>query len=367
MNVPLLDLVRQYKSIEPQVNSAIAEVLSTQHFILGPKVTDLEKKIAEYCGAKYASACASGTDAILLALMALGVGPGDEVITTPFTFFATAGCISRLCAKPVFVDIEPDTYNMDPDLLERAITKRTKAIIPVHLFGQCADMDRINAVAGKHGVPVVEDAAQAIGSQYKGRRAGTLGAVAAFSFFPSKNLGAYGDGGIITTNDQKLYDLISILRVHGSKPKYFHKYIGINSRLDALQAAILLVKLPFLDKWNDARRANAVAYDKSLAKLPVGRPAASHDSFHIYNQYTLRVEKRDEMRAFLQSKGVGTEIYYPVPLHLQECYAPLGYKEGSMPVSEKAAKEVLSLPIFPELTSEEHSYVAASIAEFPGR
>jgi len=364
MNVPLLDLTRQYSSIEPQIKAVVEEVMKSQYFIMGPRVVDLEKKIAEYCGAKYACGCASGTDAILLSLMALGVGPGDEVVTTPFTFFATAGCISRLCAKPVFVDIDPSTYNINPDLIERAITSRTKAIIPVHLFGQCADMDPINAVAQKHGIPVIEDAAQAIGAKYKGKRAGTLGTIAAFSFFPSKNLGAFGDGGIITTDDQKLYDLVSILRVHGSKPKYFHKYIGINSRLDALQAAILLVKLPHLDKWNEGRRANAASYNKLLSGMSVGLPTEQGGLYHIYNQYTVRVPRRDECREYLKSKGVGTEIYYPVPLHLQECYASLGYGRGALPAAEKAADEVMSLPIFPELTAAERQHVATALAEF---
>ena len=364
MKVPLIDLTRQYATIETQVKDAIDEVLSTQQFILGPKVKELEERIAAFCGTKYAVACASGTDALLLSLMALGVGNGDEVITTPFTFFATGGSISRLGATPVFVDIDRATYNIDPDLIEGSITARTKAIIPVHLFGQCADMDWINEIARRRNLPVVEDAAQAIGALYGGRPAGSLGTLGAFSFFPTKNLGAYGDGGVITTNDRDLFEKLSILRVHGSQPKYYHKVIGINSRLDAIQAAILLVKMPFIQEWNEARRANAAAYNKLLEGLPVGVPAEAENCRHIYNQYTVRVAERDQLIEFLKSKGVGTEIYYPVGLHLQECYADLGYQEGSLPESEKAAREVVSLPIFPELTPEERKYTADCIAEF---
>ncbi len=366
MKVPLLDLTRQFAQIEPQVREVLDEVLSSQHFIMGPRVQELEKKIAAYCGTKYAVACASGSDALLLALWALGVGPGDEVITTPFTFFATAGSVSRLGATPVFVDIEPDTFNINPDLIESCITENTRAIIPVHLFGQCADMDWINEVAARHNVPVIEDAAQAIGARYKGRRAGALSAMGAFSFFPSKNLGAFGDGGIVTTNDDRLHDLLAILRLHGSQPKYYHKIIGMNSRLDALQAAILIVKLQHLDRWNEGRRTNAAIYDHLFDGADVLTPTARPDSYHIYNQYTMRVSRRDELRESLKNKGIGTEIYYPVPLHLQECYASLGYEEGSLPVSEQAAREVISLPIFPELSREEMEYVASAVREFAG-
>lgn len=365
MQVPLLDLTRQYASIEPDIKEAIDEVLISQHFIMGPKVKELEERIADYCGVKHAVACASGSDALLLALWALGVGPGDEVITSPFTFFATAGSISRLGATPVFVDILADTYNIDPDLIEPAITENTKAILPVHLFGQCAQMDRINEVAQRHGLPVIEDAAQAVGAGYNGRRAGALGTMGAFSFFPTKNLGACGDGGIVTTDDDDLHDMLSILRLHGARPKYYHKYIGMNSRLDALQAAILLVKLPHLDRWNEARRANAARYNELLAGVSaVDTPVEKEGRRHIYNQYTLRVEKRDALRDFLKDRGVGTEIYYPVPLHRQECYAALGYEEGSLPVAEKAAAEVLSLPVFGELTADETAYVAETIEQF---
>jgi len=364
MEVPLLDLTRQYASIEPDVKEAIEEVLASQRFIMGPKVRELEEEIADYCGVRHAVACASGSDAILLALWALGVGPGDEVITTPFTFFATGGSISRLGATPVFVDILGDTYNINPDLIESCITENTKAIMPVHLFGQCADMDWINEIAARHGLPVVEDAAQAIGAGYNSRRAGSLGTAGAFSFFPTKNLGAYGDGGIVTTDDDELYDRMSILRLHGSRPKYYHKHIGMNSRLDALQAAVLLVKLPHLDRWNESRRANAARYGELFEGSPVVTPVEAPGRRHIYNQYTIRVAERDALREFLKGRGIGSEIYYPVPLHLQECYAALGYEEGSMPVAEQAAREVLSLPVFPELTAEEMEYVAETIKEF---
>lgn len=365
MQVPLLDLTRQYASIEPDVKEAIDEVLASQRFIMGPKVKELEERIADYCGVKHAVGCASGSDALLLALWALGVGPGDEVITSPFTFFATAGSISRLGATPVFIDILGDTYNINPDLIESCITENTKAILPVHLFGQCAEMDWINEIAGRHGLPVIEDAAQAVGAEYNGRRAGALGRVGALSFFPTKNLGACGDAGMVTTDDDDLYDMLSILRLHGARPKYYHKHIGMNSRLDALQAAILLVKLPHLDRWNQARRANAARYDELLAGANgVVTPVEKEGRRHIYNQYTIRVEKRDELRDFLKEKGVGTEIYYPVPLHRQECYADLGYEEGSLPVAEKAAGEVLSLPVFGELTAHETAYVARAIEEF---
>lgn len=367
MNVPLLDLKRQYATLEKDIKAAVDEVLASQYFIMGPKVKELEERIAEYCGTKYAVGCASGSDAILLSLMSIGIGPGDEVITTPFTFFATAGYISRLGAKPVFVDVETDTFNIDPELIEPAITENTRAIMPVHLFGQCADMDPINDIAARHGLKVVEDAAQAIGSAYKGRRAGGLGDVAAFSFFPTKNLGACGDGGVVTTDDDSLYEMASILRLHGSRPKYYHKYIGVNSRLDALQAAILLVKLPHLDDWNEGRRTNAAHYNSLLGGAGVTTPAERSDCRHIYNQYTLRAARRDELRAFLKENGVNTEIYYPVPLHLQECYRDLGYEEGSLPVAETAAGEVLSLPIFPELTAEERIYVSEKLAEFKER
>jgi dTDP-4-amino-4,6-dideoxygalactose transaminase len=305
---------------------------------------------------------------LLLSLMALGVGHGDEVITVPFTFFATAGAISRLGAKPVFVDILPDTFNLDPAKLEQAITARTKAIIPVHLFGQCADMAAINRIANSRKVPVIEDACQAIGAAQNGARAGLLGTTGCFSFFPSKNLGGFGDGGLITTNDQALADSLSMLRVHGSRVRYLHDAIGINSRLDALQAAVLHIKLKYLDQWAEGRRRNAARYELLFREAGllehVMLPATASGNFHVYNQYTIRVSRRDDLRAYLKEKGVGTEIYYPLPMHLQNCYKDLGYQKGSFPVSEQAAEQVLSLPIYAELSDDQLGYVVETIAHF---
>jgi dTDP-4-amino-4,6-dideoxygalactose transaminase len=326
------------------------------------------RRFATYTGSAHGIGVASGSDALLLALMALGVKAGDEVVTVPFTFFATAGAISRLGAKPVFIDIRPDDFNMDPALLERAITKRTKAIIPVHLFGQCADMDAINAIARRHNIGVIEDACQAIGARQKGRHAGVLGDVACFSFFPSKNLGGFGDAGMVTTNDKALAESIAMLRVHGSRVRYVHEAIGINSRLDALQAAVLLVKLKHLDQWAEGRRRNAARYVQlfSEAKLAdrLTLPAVGPDNFHVFNQFTIRVQKRDELRSYLKDQGVGSEVYYPLPLHLQNCYRDLGYQKGAFPQSERAAEEVLSLPIYAELSDEQLQYVVQTIASF---
>jgi dTDP-4-amino-4,6-dideoxygalactose transaminase len=364
MKVPLLDLKAQYAQIRDEVRRVVDEVMDSQYFILGPQVQAFEGEIAAYVGAEHAIGCASGTDAILLALMALGLGPGDEVITTPFTFFATGGCISRLCAKPVYVDIEEDTFNIDPAQIRAAITEKTKAIIPVHLFGQCADMDAIAGVAGE--VPVIEDAAQALSAEYKGKKSGTLGTVACFSFFPSKNLGGFGDGGIVTTDDEALGEKVRMLRVHGAKQKYYHDMIGLNSRLDALQAAILRVKLPYLDGWSDGRAANARRYAQLFEGSNVVTPVAKPYARHVYNQYTIRVQDRDGLQARLKERDIGCAIYYPVPLHLQQCYADLGYKEGDLPVAEKAAKEVISIPVYPELTDDMMQYVADTIREFTG-
>ena len=368
VNVPLLDLKAQYHQIKEEIDAAVAEVFESQYFILGPKVKAFEERIAAYTGASYAIGCASGTDALLLALMALDVGPGDEVITTPYTFFATAGSIARLGAKPVFCDILPDTYNIDPDAIEAAITPKTKAIIPVHLYGLVADMDRILAIAVKNGIPVIEDAAQAIGSGSPWGDAGTLGHIGCFSFFPSKNLGGAGDGGMMTTNDESIAASLGILRVHGSKPKYYHSVVGVNSRLDALQAVVLDVKLNYLESWSEARRANAAMYNGLFADRGlldrISVPVTPEGFTHIFNQYVIRTPKRDELRDCLKEKGVGTEIYYPVPLHLQECFAGLGYGEDSMPVSEKAAAETLALPIYPELTDDMQAYVVDAIADF---
>jgi len=364
MKVPLLDLKAQYATIREKVRPVVDAVMDSQYFILGPEVEAFEKEVAAYVGAKHAIACASGTDAILLALMALGVGPGDEVVTTPFTFFATGGCVSRVGAKPVFVDIEEDTFNIDPAAIAQAITPRTKAILPVHLFGQCADMDPILEAAGS--IPVIEDAAQALSSAYKGKKAGTLATVACFSFFPSKNLGGFGDGGMMTTNDDALAEKLRILRVHGASKKYFHKVIGVNSRLDALQATVLRVKLPCLEAWSDARAAHARCYAELFAGSKVVTPVAKPYGRHVYNQYTLRAANRDGLEAHLKSRDVGCAIYYPVPLHRQDCYADLGYREGSLPRAERAAREVLSIPVYPEMTDDMVRYVAASVREFTG-
>lgn len=368
MNVPLLDLKAQYRSIRTEVMAAIEATCDEQGFVLGPRVAALEESLAKYVGSRHAVGVASGSDALLLALMAMSVQAGDEVVTVPFTFFATGGAISRLGAKPVFVDIRSDTFNMDPHLLDRAITSRTKAIIPVHLFGQCAEMDTINAIAKRKGVGVIEDACQAIGAARKEVRAGALGDVGCFSFFPTKNLGGFGDGGLITTNDPALADAMAMLRVHGSRVRYVHEQIGINSRLDALQAAVLLVKLKYLDQWTDGRRRNAVRYERLFADTKllerVTLPTAEPVNFHVYNQFTIRAQKRDELRAYLKEKGVGTEVYYPLPLHLQNCYRHLGYNKGAFPVCERAAEEVLSLPIYAELMEDQQTYVVQVIADF---
>lgn len=371
MNVPLLDLKEQNAKLRPEIEAALGRVLDTNGFILGSEVAELERELAVYCGCKYAIACASGSDAIVLALMALDVGPGDEVITTPYSFFATVSAITRLGAIPVFVDIEPDTYNLDIAKIEEKITSKTKAIEPVHLFGQCVDMAAMMALANDRGIPVVEDAAQAIGSEEKGVRAGAMGAIGCFSFYPSKNLGGMGDGGFLTTNDDVLNKKLLALRVHGSEERYYHKYVGLNSRLDGFQGAVLRVKLPHLDEWTERRQANAARYrtlftDRGMAEeilLPVER----HEVRHIYNQYVIAVpNRRDELRAYMTEKGIGTDIYYPVPLHLQECFAYLGYREGDLPVSERAARETLALPIYPEMRPEQQSAVVDAIAEFFG-
>ena len=368
MNVPLLDLKAQYRVIKPEVLSAIEAVCDEQGFVLGPRVVAFEEATAQYIGSRYAIGCASGSDALLLSLMAMGVKAGDEVITIPFTFFATAGAISRLGAKPVFVDIQPDTFNIDPALIEQAITPRTKAIIPVHLFGQCADMAAINEIAKRKKIYVIEDACQAIGAAQQGKRAGILGDTGCFSFFPSKNLGGFGDGGLITTNEKTLADSMAMLRVHGSQVRYLHEAVGINSRLDALQAAVLQVKLKYLDQWTEGRRRNAEQYQQLFVQARVDGwvtvPPTVAGNFHVYNQYTVRVQKRDELRNFLKDNGVGSEVYYPLPMHLQQCYRDLGYQKGAFPISEKAADEVLSLPVYPELTEPQLRYVVEVIESF---
>ncbi|MFM8541277.1 MAG: DegT/DnrJ/EryC1/StrS family aminotransferase [Nitrospira sp.] len=368
MHVPLLDLKAQYRTTKSEIMTAIEAVCDEQGFILGPRVLELERAIAHYVGSAHAVGCASGTDAILLALMAVGVGHGDEVITVPFTFFATTGSISRLGAKPVLVDIKADSFNIDPAQIEKKITAKTKAIIPVHLFGQCAEMEAITAIARKKTIPVIEDAAQAIGAARHGTKAGVLGAMGCFSFFPSKNLGGFGDGGMVTTDDKALADSLASLRVHGSKAKYVHDQIGFNSRLDALQAAILRVKLNHLDAWAEGRRANAVRYEGLFkeAKLAdhVTLPATTPGNHHVFNQFTIRARKRDALRDYLKEQGIGSEVYYPIPMHLQNCYKNLGHMKGDFPVSERASEEVLSLPIYAELTAEQQTYVVQTIAAF---
>jgi len=407
MNVPILDLTRQYETIKAEIDAAIQRVLDSGRFILGSEVKAFEKEIAEYCGAKHAIGVASGTDALFLSLRVLGVGPGDKVIVPSFTFFATAGVVHNVGATPVFVDIDPKTFNLDPAHLKQLFTYHpslvtdVKVIIPVHLYGQMADMDEIMAIAKKYNIAVVEDAAQAIGAEYRttsepvgssqlrvGRtgastsesaspqatdhkpqayKAGSLGNLGCFSFFPTKNLGAYGDGGMIVTNDDALANRVRILRVHGSKPKYFHHIVGTNSRLDAIQAAILRVKLPHLDEWTAVRQRVAARYDEQLRDVPgIETPYRASDRTHIFHQYTIRVLDggRDELRDFLKEQGIVTFVYYPLPLHLQGCFQELGYREGDLPQSELASQEVLSLPVFPELTDQEQSYVVRTIRAF---
>jgi len=423
MKVPLLDLRAQYKTIKDEIKESMEEVLESQHFILGPKVEALEDAIASYCGCKYGVGVSSGTDALLIALMVKGIGPGQGVITVPYTFFSTAGCVYRVGANPFFVDIDPLTYNIDPDaikkfievecnfdsnaskLVHKASGARIRAIIPVHLYGQCADMDGIMELANEYHLVVIEDGAQAIGAEClsiksgEPMRAGSMGHFGCFSFFPSKNLGGFGDGGMVTTNDAALAEKLKILRAHGSKPKYYHHLVGGNFRLDALQAAVLLVKLKYLDTWSNKRRQNAAYYsslfqqsglvekgfvfppkavwESGSAINPQSPPAIASPQArragairnpklvgHIYNQYVIRAKRRDELRAYLGEHGVGTEVYYPLPLHLQSCFAELGYKAGDFPESEKAAAETLALPIYPELEPGQQEYVVARVNSF---
>ena len=375
MNIPLLDLKAQYSTIKKEIGHAIKEVFKSQHFILGPKVEELEKNIAVYADTKFAVGVSSGTDALLVSLMALDIKPGDEIITTPFTFFSTAGVIARLNATPVFIDIDPVTYNIDPKKIEPAVTEKTKAIIPVHLFGQSADMDPILEIAKKFSLYIIEDAAQTIGAEYKAKRAGSIGDLGIFSFFPSKNLGGYGDGGMVVTHNENLYEKIKSLRVHGSKPKYYHKIVGGNFRLDAIQAAVLNVKLKYLDQWSQKRRENADFFDRRFKEI--GLINNSHiktpepvyinngsKNYHIYNQYTIQAKNRDKLRLFLKENGIGAEIYYPLPLHLQECFEDLKYKKGYLLNSEKASEAVLSIPVYPELKNEQKEYIVQKIFNF---
>jgi dTDP-4-amino-4,6-dideoxygalactose transaminase len=375
MKVPLLDLKPQFAALEADIRRQIDDVLASQHFILGPKVEELEQKLAAYCNVKHALGVSSGTDAILLALWAVGVGPGDEVITTPYTFFATAGCIARLGARPVFVDVQPDSMNLDPAAAIAAMGPQTRAVLPVHLFGRCVDMAPLVEAARAHNIPVIEDAAQALGSEYRGQRAGGLGTIGCFSFFPSKNLGAFGDAGLVTTNDTALYERMKLMRAHGAQPKYFHKMVGGNFRLDALQAAVLLAKLPHLDGWTGARQRHVDAYRPVFAAAgltaphgPVMLPApvAAGDR-HVWNQFVIRGPRRDELMAHLKEAGVQTEIYYPRPMHLQACFAELGGREGQCPVAEACARDSLALPVYPELPTGAIAYVVDQVRAFYAR
>ena len=378
MNVPLLDLKAQYAPIREEIRKEIDEVCDAQYFILGPKVEAFEQHVAEYCGVPHAIGVSSGTDALLIAMMALGIGRGDAVITSPYTFFATGGCIARTGATPVFVDIDPVTFNIDPAQVRAALTApgkhleglSVKAIVPVHLYGQLADMTPLLDIAGEFGIKVIEDGAQAIGAEYPapegGRRAGALGDMGCFSFFPSKNLGGFGDGGMVTTRDADLAGHLRKLRNHGASPKYYHQFIGGNFRLDALQAAVLDVKLRHLDDWHAGRRANAARYTAAFESSAVQTPVAAYDGagvaqYHIYNQYIVRVPNRDAVRDALLAAGIGCEIYYPVPLHLQECFSTLGYRAGELPHSERAAQETLALPIYPELSDAQQDAVVSAI------
>jgi dTDP-4-amino-4,6-dideoxygalactose transaminase len=385
MKVPLLDLKPQYQSLKKELDEAILNVAESQYFILGPEVEKMEKAFCDYLNCKKTIGVSSGTDALLLALMGIGIGPGDEVIVPTYSFFATAGVVSRLNATPVMVDSDPVTFNIDPKQIEKKITTKTRAIIPVHLYGQSCDMDAIMEIARKHKLKVIEDAAQAIGVQYKDQKfVGTIGDIGCYSFFPSKNLGGYGDGGLIATNDEKLGEHLHILRVHGGYPKYYHKFIGGNFRIDAIQSAVINVKLPHLDNWSAKRRTNAETYNKLFVtaglaeetgktkfddKNKILLPRAVYKSsgtknYHIFNQYIIRVEKRDELRKFLSENEIGNEIYYPVPFHLQECFADLGYMKGDFPNAEFAADTSIALPIYPELNGEQIAFVVEKIKEF---
>jgi dTDP-4-amino-4,6-dideoxygalactose transaminase len=367
--IPLLDLEAQHRGLRDEILRAITRVVDSQHFIMGKEVKELEKEIARYTEVSHGIACASGSDALYLALLAAGIGPGDAVLTTPFSFFATAGAISRTGAVPVFVDIQPDTFNIDPALLAEAVKMkpRVKAIIPVHLFGGCADMDPILKIAADCGAIVIEDGAQSIGAEYKGRKAQSLGHVGCISFFPSKNLGGFGDGGMCLTSNPAFAEKMASLRLHGTTKKYYHTLLGTNSRLDTIQAAVLLVKFPLLDSWSERRAKNAERYRQILgaAALPITLPMeAPYQTRHVYNQFVIRGPRRDELKTYLQQHGVGTEVYYPLCLHLQPCYAGLGYQQGSMPESERASREVLALPIHADLTDEDIVYICQLIRSF---
>jgi dTDP-4-amino-4,6-dideoxygalactose transaminase len=367
MKVNFVDLKAQYQTIKPEIDSAIQDVISNTAFVLGKAVANFEQEFASYCGTKHCMGVNSGTSALIMALKALDIGDGDEVITTPNTFIATAEAISYAGAKPVFVDIEEKSYNLDPNKLEKAITKKTKAIIPVHLYGQPADMDPVLRIAAKKGIPVIEDSAQAHGAEYKGKKTGGLGMVACFSFYPGKNLGAYGEGGAVTTNDENIAQKVRMLRDHGSPKKFYHEFIGNNCRLEGIQGAVLSVKLKHLDKWNDGRRKNADLYRKYLKGTGVGLPEEMPYAKHVYHVFCVRVKNREKLIDFLKEKGIFTNIHYPIPIHLQKAYEFLGYKKGSFPVTEGCMDEILSLPMFAELTEEEIKYTADCIKEFYGK
>lgn len=369
MKVPLLDLKAQYATLRTELEPVVLNAMAESHYIMGPDVGEFEKDVQKYTTARHAIGCANGSDALRLALMAAGIGPGDEVLVPTYTFFATAGAVSLVGATPVFCDVEGDYYNLDSARLERHVTSRTKAIVPVHLYGQMADMDPIMKFAGERKLTVIEDGAQAIGARYKGREMGTIGHMATLSFFPSKNLGCAGDGGMMLTNDDTLAERLRILRVHGSKPKYYHQLVGFNSRLDTLQAAILRVKLRHLDSWHQARARNADKYNSLLSELEqrelVKRPKVSpHTGRHVYNQYVIACRSRDKLKQFLTDNGIGNEVYYPVPLHAQKCFADLKIDASAFPVADKAAQETVALPIYPELTDQQIEHVASTIKKF---
>ncbi len=371
--IPLIDLDAQYRALQPRIEARLQKVLTEGRFILGPEVAELEESLARFTGARHAISVANGTDALKIALMAEGIGPGDEVVTTPYSFFATAGVITRVGATPVFVDVDPVTLNLDPARVADSVTKRTRAIIPVHIFGQMAEMTPIMEIARSHGLVVIEDAAQAIGAEHEGRRAGSIGHYGCFSFFPSKNLGCFGDGGMVVTDDAARADRVRALRVHGEGVKYHHRIVGGNFRLDALQAAVVRAKLPHLDGWSEARRANAALYSRLLEDLARREPSLLTlprivTDRHVFNQYVVRVADRDRVREQLAAAGIGTAIYYPLPLHLQKCFAGLGYRRGDLPESERAAERAIALPIYPELTTEQiHSVAGALQAALGGR
>ncbi len=366
MKVPLLDLKAQYATIRDEVAQAIDKVCESQFFALGPAVAEFEENVAAYCNCKFAIGVSSGTDALLVSLMALGTEPGDEVITTPFTFFATAGSVVRVGAKPVFVDVDPDSFNIDPSAIEEKITEKTKAIIPVHMYGQIADMNAVTEIARRHNLAVIEDAAQAIGASRGGTTAGNFGDCGCLSFYPTKNLGCFGDGGLVTTNSEDIAEKIKILRNHGQDPVYFYKIIGGNFRLDSIQGAVLNVKLKYLDSWNDKRRQNAALYDSLFADSPIKTPKIEAHNVSIYHQYTVTVPERDTLQEFLAENQIGSAVFYPKPLHLQDCFTELDYKQGDLPVAERLCNEVLSLPVYPELSPEQIEHVAGTVLKYYG-